>query len=207
MIRDYAALPTHSRVAEPAGRIQGVADARADEAFSPDETVSLVDRTGREVGTAPRALVRRDNLLHAATAVLVRNREGGIYLHRRSADKDWAPSFHDCAAGGVLQAGEDPVEAARRELAEELGIAGAVLEPLGLNVFEDETTRCVEHCFETVWDGPVRHADAEVVWGAWVMLPRLRELLGDPGFAFVPDTRRLLGRLAAERVGDYGLLA
>jgi len=170
------------------------------------EVVALVDRAGRVVGAAERPRVRRENLLHAATAVLVRDPGGRIYVHRRSSDKDWAADHHDAAAGGVLMYGEEPAPAAARELEEELGIAGAALEPLGLSVYEDDTTRCVEHCFETTWDGPVRHADGEVVWGAWMTLAELGAHLADPGWPFVPDTRTLLARLASEGVGDYARL-
>ncbi|MGA8994573.1 MAG: NUDIX domain-containing protein [Nocardioidaceae bacterium] len=171
------------------------------------EQVALVDRSGAVVGAAERLVVRRDNLLHAATAVLVRDPAGRIYVHRRSEDKDWAPAHHDAAAGGVRRHGEDPRSAARRELAEELGVTGVRLIPLGLSVFEDDSTRCVEHCFETTFAGTVHHVDGEVVWGAWLTLPELAARLADPSWPFVPDTRALLRRLAAERVGDYGLLS
>jgi 8-oxo-dGTP pyrophosphatase MutT (NUDIX family) len=170
------------------------------------EIVALVDRSGAVTGSAERSVVRRHNLLHAATAVLVRDPAGRIYVHRRSPDKDWAPSHHDAAAGGIMGAGEEPAPAAARELAEELGVSGAELRPLGLNVYEDDTTRCVEHCFETTWAGPVRHADGEVVWGAWMDLEKLDAHLGDPAWLFVPDTRALLARLARDGVGDYARL-
>jgi 8-oxo-dGTP pyrophosphatase MutT (NUDIX family) len=170
------------------------------------EIVALVDRSGAVTGSAERSVVRRHNLLHAATAVLVRDPAGRIYVHRRSPDKDWAPSHHDAAAGGIMGAGEEPAPAAARELAEELGVSGAELRPLGLNVYEDDTTRCVEHCFETTWAGPVRHADGEVVWGAWMDLEKLDAHLGDPAWLFVPDTRALLARLARVGVGDYARL-
>jgi isopentenyldiphosphate isomerase len=171
-----------------------------------EEVVALVDRTGAVVGRAPRSVVRRDNLMHSATGVLVRDDEGRIYVHRRSPDKDWAPGAHDAAAGGVLQVGEQPEPSALRELAEELGIEGAELRPLGMSMFEDDTTRCVEHVFETTWAGPVRHADGEVVWGAWLTLAELDALLVDPDWPFVPDTRALLARLARDGVGDYAAL-
>jgi 8-oxo-dGTP pyrophosphatase MutT (NUDIX family) len=144
--------------------------------------------------------------MHSATAVLVRDPERRIYVHRRSPEKDWAPGHHDAAAGGVLTLGEEPEASALRELAEELGITGAQLEPLGLSVYEDDTTRCVEHCFETTWSGPVQHADGEVVWGAWMTLAELGAHLADPGWLFVPDTRALLARLAREGANDYAEL-
>jgi 8-oxo-dGTP pyrophosphatase MutT (NUDIX family) len=168
------------------------------------ESVTLVDRDGTVVGCAPRDVMRRDNLRHAATAVLVRHPDGRVYVHRRASDKDWAPSAYDAAAGGVLRAGEPPADSAARELAEELGIAGADLRPLGISVYEDETTRVVEHCFETSYAGEVTHADGEVVWGGWMTLPELGERLRDPAWPFVPDTRALLARLSRDAVSDYG---
>ena len=171
------------------------------------EIVALVDLSGAVVGSAERSVVRRENLLHAATAVLVRDPARRIYVHLRSADKDWAPSHHDAAAGGVIAYGEHPEAAAARELAEELGVTGADLQALGLSVYEDDTTRCVEHCFETTWDGPVEHADGEVVWGSWMTLPELAGHLGEPDWPFVPDTRALLVKLASDGVGDYPTLS
>jgi isopentenyldiphosphate isomerase len=55
------------------------------------EVVALVDRSGVVVGHAERAVVRRENLMHATTGILVRDEHGRIYVHRRSPDKDWAP--------------------------------------------------------------------------------------------------------------------
>ena len=107
-----------------------------------------------------------------------------------------------------MQAGENPEDSARRELREEAGITEVTLRPLGASLFEDQTTRCFEHCFEVTWEHrAVSHPDAEMAWGAWVTLERLDALLATPGWLFVPDTRQLLTRLASEGVGDYATLA
>jgi isopentenyldiphosphate isomerase len=175
--------------------------------LSAEEQVALVDEGGRVVGSAPRSVVRRDNLLHSATAVLVRDPAGRIYLHRRSDTKDWAPGHWDAAAGGVIAAGEEPGPSALRELEEELGVSGVELVPLGTHLYEDDTVRCFEHAYEVTWDGPIVHQPEEVAEGRWVTLGELAALLSDPEVAFVPDTRQLLGLLAADQVGDYaGLL-
>ena len=171
-----------------------------------DEQVALVDAQGAVVGVAGRREVRRANLLHSATAVVVRDPLGRIYVHRRSAEKDFAPSYHDAASGGVLLHGETPEHAALRELAEELGIEGVRLEPLPGVLYEDESVRCRLHAFETTYDGPVRHVDGEVVWGAWMTLAELADHLHRDDWLFVPDTRALLRTLAAAGIGDYGEL-
>jgi 8-oxo-dGTP pyrophosphatase MutT (NUDIX family) len=171
-----------------------------------EEQVAVLDEDGEVVDVRPRAEVRRLNLRHAATAVLLRRPDGRVFVHRRSPDKDWMPSAHDAAAGGVLQVGEEPDDAAARELAEELGVSGVRLEKLLTSRYDDDTTRYVAHVYQAVYDGPVQFADGEVVWGDWITLPELAGLLADPDWPFVPDTRAILARLAEEGVGDYGVL-
>ena len=168
-----------------------------------EEQVAVLDEDGAVVDVRPRSEVRRHNLRHAATAVLLRHPDGRIHVHRRSPEKDWQPSAHDAAAGGVLTAGEEPDTAAERELAEELGVVGVRLEKLLTGRYDDDTTRYVAHVYEATYDGPLRFADGEVVWGTWMTLAELGRLLADPGWPFVPDTRALLDRLSRERVRDY----
>ena len=131
--------------------------------MSAEESVQLVDEAGEPAGSAPRSVMRADNLPHAGTGVFVRRPDGAIYVHQRARTKDWAPGHWDAAAGGVLRAGEDPADNARRELEEELGIAGAELRGLGTHAYADGTTRLFEHLFEVVWDGEIRWPDEEVV--------------------------------------------
>ena len=171
-----------------------------------EELVTLVDETGTPTGATPRSVMRRDNLLHAATAVLLRNAAGQVYLARRTATKDWAPDHWDVGAGGVISDGEDPVSSARRELAEELGVTGVELRPLATNLYSDSTTRCFEHVYTATWDGPVTHQVEEVAEGHWADLDELARLLHDPDQPFVPDGRQLLTHLADTGSGDYAQL-
>ena len=70
----------------------------------PEEQVAIVDEPGRVVGSAPRSVMRRDNLPHVVVAVLVRDPAGRVYVHRRTDTKDVFPGMHDCFAAGCLQA-------------------------------------------------------------------------------------------------------
>ena len=166
------------------------------------ELVQLYDAEGRPDGTATRERVRRENLTHAATAVVLRDPLGRVYVHRRTDHKDVYPDLHDFAAGGVVAAGEDPQAAAVRELAEELGVTGVALEPIGVAHYRDGHTDYWCHCFTATWDGPVRWQPEEVAWGDWWPLERLAAALdGDPG-AWVPDIAGVLGGWVRERVAD-----
>ncbi len=157
-----------------------------------EEQVAIVDDSGRVVGSAPRSMMRRDNLPHVVVAVLVRDPAGRVYVHRRTDGKDVFPGMHDAFAAGCLRYGEEPAAAAAREVAEELGVTGVPLEPLFVLRYDDPSTRHVCHAFTAVWDGPVTHQPEEVAWGGWMTPAELRARLADPGWPFVPDGRELL---------------
>ena len=170
-----------------------------------DELVALYDPDSaapRVTGTAPRSRVRAENLPHAATAVLLVDDDGRVYVHRRTDTKDVYPGTWDAWAGGVVRAGEDPVEAAGRELTEELGVHDVVLEPLFTAWFRDERIHELAVAFVGHWQGPHRHGPVvhqatEVAEGRWVTLDELRELLDDPSRPFIPDGRAALERYLA----------
>jgi isopentenyldiphosphate isomerase len=170
-----------------------------------DEVVALYDPSdadGRVTGAAPRSQVRRENLPHAATVVVIRRPDGKVLVHRRSEGKDLWPGLLDCSCGGVVLAGEAFESAARRELAEEVGIddPGLSLEFLLRDWYRDSLTWYLASVYRTVWDGPVRFVDGEVAEAWWERPDVVAAALADPASPFVPDTRSLLARLDATAV-------
>jgi aminoglycoside phosphotransferase (APT) family kinase protein len=168
-----------------------------------EEIVALYDDGGRPAGDAPRSVMRAQNLRHAATGIVVRDPYGRIYVHRRTPTKDLYPAHWDFTAGGVVQAGEDPLEGARRELAEELGVTSE-LESLGEGDYADAHTNYHAFRYVTTWDGPITPQPEEVAYGAWLSLERLLDRLRDPEVAFMPDARALFGHWLHERAADVG---
>ncbi len=73
-----------------------------------------------------RSLVHRDGDLHGTVHIfIVRKNDQGereLLLQKRSATKDAFPGCYDISAAGHVSAGQDYMEAALRELEEELGI-------------------------------------------------------------------------------------
>ncbi|GAA2162662.1 isopentenyldiphosphate isomerase [Humibacillus xanthopallidus] len=158
-----------------------------------DELVARYDARGHVVGEVVRSVMRRENLWHAASSVVVRDPLGRIYLHRRTPTKDVYPGLLDFAAGGVVLAGEDPGLGAVREVEEELGVHGVALEPVGVVAYEDAHTRYHAHRFTVEWDGPIRWQPEEVVGGEWVDLDALVRRLDDDPATVVPDSAAVWG--------------
>lgn len=153
-----------------------------------DEVVGLYDEQGHEIGRATRGEVRAKNLRHAATAIVLRNRAGDVYVHRRTDTKDIYPGLHDFAAGGVMQAGETTMGSAVRELGEELGVHGVDLQPVGEANYADATNTYHAFLFTAVWDGPVVHQAEEVAEGGWWPPARLADEVSAHPERFVPDS-------------------
>lgn len=129
------------------------------------EIFDVVDENDVPVGTATRAEVHAENLIHRAVHVMVLNRNGDLYLQKRSRLKDMNPGVWDSSVSGHLDAGEDYLQAAARELGEEIGIHGVELDTLQrIAMLKPSAGTGWEHIhvFLTRHTGPVNFPAAEV---------------------------------------------
>ncbi len=140
------------------------------------ETVQIVDEENREIAAVPRHIMREQNLIHRASYILVFNREGQLFVQKRTMDKDVYPGYFDIAAGGVVLAGESYEEAAKRELAEELGVSGVKLNVLFDQYYEDRDNRVWGRIFSCRHEGPFVLQKEEVAWGRFMDLAEILAL-------------------------------
>lgn len=139
-----------------------------------EEPVQIVDRDNRPVGVEPRAVMRRQRLIHRATYILVFNGAEELFIQKRTMTKDIYPGYWDVAAGGVVLAGEPYELSARRELAEELGVRDILLEFLFEHYYEDEGNRVWGAVYRCRHDGPFVLQQEEVEYGEFVSAEELR---------------------------------
>jgi 8-oxo-dGTP pyrophosphatase MutT (NUDIX family) len=163
-----------------------------------DEIVTIVDEANRVVGSAPRHEMLARRLIHRATYILVFNAQGEIFVQKRTATKDVFPSHYDVAAGGVVLAGEEYEPAARRELAEELGIAGVPLTRCFDFLYEDDRSRVWGRAYRCTWDGPMTLQAEEIERGAFQPVDRV--LAGDVR-PLTPDGEYVLRRVLGVGAG------
>ena len=166
-----------------------VTSAAAHPENSPDELVEEVDSLGTVLRLVTRRQMRAEALWHRAVFIVVRSASGDVLVHRRAETKDVWPGWWDVAVGGVVSPGESWEVAAQRELAEELGVSGA-LRPLGTGAYADDDVKVVAACFEAVCDGPFAFSDGEITTTQWVSAGDLRVRIGQN--SFLPDSIALI---------------
>lgn len=118
-----------------------------------EEHVVLVDRAGHEVGTERKLEAHRSGRLHRAFSVFVFDDRGAVLLQRRSAGKYHSAGRWSNTACGHPRPGEATASAARRRLAEEMGL-DVPLREVGVFVYRAELgDGLVEHERDHVFVG------------------------------------------------------
>ncbi|HEV3146148.1 MAG TPA: NUDIX domain-containing protein [Gemmataceae bacterium] len=148
------------------------------------ELVDVVDDDGRVIGQVTRREMRAQRLPHRATYLLVFNSGSRLFIHQRTSTKDVYPSYWDLTIGGVVAAGENFDDGARREAREELGVE---VEPKLLFPFRfaDENSLVHGTVYRAEHDGPFRLQLEEIVRGEFVSMEELPRRLRETPFC--PD--------------------
>ena len=88
-----------------------------------NEYLDILDENGNKTGKIKlRNEVHRDGDWHKAVHIWIINNNGEILLQRRCSSKDSHPNMLDISSAGHLQAGDDSLTGAVREIKEELNL-------------------------------------------------------------------------------------
>ena len=147
------------------------------------EIFPLVDEEGKVVGSATRGECHSGSkLLHPVVHLHVFNSRGEVYLQRRPDWKDIQPGKWDTAVGGHIDYGENPDEALRREVREELGIVDCTPVSMGKYVFESKKERELVYVHRTVYDGTISPSAEELAGGRFWTMDEIRAAIGKEVF-------------------------
>jgi isopentenyl-diphosphate Delta-isomerase len=152
-----------------------------------EEWFDVVDENDAVIGREPRSVVHATNLLHRAVHILVFNKQGEVFLQKRSMTKDQCPGMWGTSSAGHVDSGEEYDHAAKREFREELGIEPPPLKRL----FKIKS--CRETGYEHVWvyscecDGPFTLDKEEIDYGKWVPVKELARIMKDEPKAYTPS--------------------
>jgi len=144
-----------------------------------DEILEVVDRDGNVQRLAKRSAIHGDpSLIHRVIHILVFNKKGRLLLQKRSMNKDVAPGKWDTSVGGHVNPGEEILEAARRELKEELGVADCALNYLYSYLFSNQTESELVSTFSCEHNGRFFFNKNEIDEIAFWDIDKIREKLG-----------------------------
>ena len=87
-----------------------------------NEIIGIYDENDNYVRKDTRKNMRKYNLIHRCTDIIVLNTEGKILVQTRSLSKEYCPGYLDAVVGGVVGDGENVDLCAEREVGEEIGV-------------------------------------------------------------------------------------
>jgi len=161
------------------------------------ELLPVVDWDDRDIGVAPRAEIHAKGLLHRAVHVVVINAAGEILLQKRSHKKDHYGGWWDVSVGGHVNPGELYVEAAVRELDEEMGIRDAAVELAAIAPPTSLTGWEHIHVFSCRHAGPIAPNPDEIDDARWVdpheYIANAREDAEEEHWRVTPCSRHTVG--------------
>ena len=147
---------------EPAPLLKGVKPARS------SEMLPVVDQYGVVYAQASRAFCHGpQHPLHPVVHLHIIDRQGRLYLQRRSPHKKLYPNVWDTAVGGHISYGEYVHESLFREAGEELGLFDFNPTPLEAYVWECPGETELIFAFATVGGFELHPDNSEVSEGRW----------------------------------------
>jgi isopentenyl-diphosphate Delta-isomerase len=96
-----------------------------------DTLIQIVDEHDEPSGGTPKEVAQQKGLYHRIARIMVEDEAGDVLLQKRTADRELYPGRWDNSAAGHVDEGEDYLTAAKRELAEEIGLREVNLQEMG----------------------------------------------------------------------------
>lgn len=160
-----------------------------------EEWFPLIDETGLVVGKALRSECHSGSmLLHPVVHLHIFDKQGRLYLQRRSMSKEIQPGKWDTAVGGHVDYGETIEEALYREVREELGITG--FEPIHnfTYLFQSSVEREMVYSYRTIYEGDIVIDPEEIDEGRYWDIDEVMAHMGKGVFTpnFEDEFQRLL---------------
>ena len=160
-----------------------------------EEWFPLIDETGLVVGKALRSECHSGSmLLHPVVHLHIFDKQGRLYLQRRSMSKEIQPGKWDTAVGGHVDYGETIEEALCREVREELGITG--FEPIHnfTYLFQSSVEREMVYSYRTIYEGDIVIDPEEIDEGRYWDIDEVMAHMGKGVFTpnFKDEFQRLL---------------
>ena len=143
------------------------------------EMVPVVEENGLVIGQAARKDVHGGTrLLHPVVHLHVINRDGELFIQKRSMHKRSFPGMWDTAVGGHVDYGELLEPALFRETAEELGLCAFNPVYIKTYLWESSRERELVNVFAAVGNFDLHPCNTEVADGRYWKMDEIEEAIG-----------------------------
>lgn len=133
-----------------------------------EEMLPVVDEHGVVLGQIPRSYAHSGaKPLHPVVHLHIIDRQGRVFLLKRSMSRSLWPGRWDTAVGGHVSFGERILEALCREASEELGLHDFNPSWIDTYVYESRTERELVFVFAIIGDYSLNPSNAEVTEGRY----------------------------------------
>ncbi|MFI5271274.1 MAG: NUDIX domain-containing protein [Candidatus Saccharimonadales bacterium] len=145
--------------------------------------IQVVDENNKPLRSEAIETVYNNSLIHRVVLIGIKNKKGEILLQKRGKDLVTYPGRWDISSAGHVDAGESYIDAAKRELKEELGITGVELKELKLFYNRNELVGRIQRRFITIYEvvlpneTPIKIDNQEVIATKWCSLDEVRSLI------------------------------
>lgn len=129
-------------------------------------------------------------LYHIVSEILVQHQDGSFLLMQRDFQKEGYPGMFEASAGGSVLKGENPYNAAIRELKEETGIEAKSLRELSTSVSED-TVHITYLCLTDINKSSIKLQKGESIAYKWISKDELLSFM-QSNESIPPQRKRLL---------------
>ena len=144
--------------------------------------VTIVNKDDEVIGAMERDQAVKEGQIVRIVRIFLFNTSGELFLQKRGPNVDF-PNLWDQSVGGHVDEGEDYMAAALRELKEEIGLEGVVLESVEKYYTESEYLhgkfKRFNMLYAAVSDKPLTLNPDEVADGAWQSKSKLQQMIND----------------------------
>lgn len=144
--------------------------------------IQIVDKHDNPVGGALMQEAQQKGLFHRIVRVMLENEEGEVLVQKRSKTMYTYPGCWDNSAAGHVDEGEDYVQAAHREMREEIGVK-TDLELVEVYKTVEERDNMILNRFNAVFKGSIPKGtklnlqESEVTDAVWMTPQSIKELI------------------------------
>ena len=173
-----------------------------------NEIIGIYDENDNYIGKDTRKNMRKNNLIHRCTDIVVLNPKGEILVQTRSLIKEYCPGYLDAVVGGVVGDGEDVDKSTEREVGEEIGIdidkINDKLKYITKHFVKEDICRVWTYCYllklteEEIKS--IKFRDNEISSIEWIPKDKLLKMFEDPNIKITEGSKQTILLLSSKGI-------